>query len=498
MSKRLCLGALVVIIVISRLPQLHSPLLLLDGDECILGLMAKHVAEGREFPVFFYGQPYGLALVEAPAGALSFLLLGVAAVPLKLAMLAIWTAGVLFYFLALARWMPTARALGVALLLVMMPAWAVSSMKAWSGYITAFSATGALLYVLARDPPGHRPWAIAGGLSAIIYFAHPLWLPGVVPIVLYRLVSARRPAPAFAYGCGIGSTTLAVVLLRLAQSTAPPSWSPPVLGNHDLVRSARSVGSQIYTNLTGSYYLHQSISAGTLTTVLANVWLGILAALLFLQIYRIVTKRLLLWSHLLFLGAIATIAANWVLLDGRDARYMLPLNALLVLAAGVELSEAADRSPAWNTGGTVFVATMLLFGAGSMNEFGRFSYMWWPATGRGEEKSLDLVIRDLASTGVHHVFSMNALLQWQIMFYSREAVVARWTSDVDRYPRYIEEVNRAMKDGSPTAIVGYTGFSGGLEHLVTDPGSIIDIDGKYFIYPRPDAGLLRRLRFRVP
>src|SRR5262249_47721494 len=42
--------------LVSRLPQLFSGDLLLDGDECILGLMAKHVAEGRDFPIFFYGQ----------------------------------------------------------------------------------------------------------------------------------------------------------------------------------------------------------------------------------------------------------------------------------------------------------------------------------------------------------------------------------------------------------------------------------------------------------
>ena len=47
--------ALIAIGVVSRLPQLLSPNLLLDGDECILGLMAKHVAEGREFPSSFMG-----------------------------------------------------------------------------------------------------------------------------------------------------------------------------------------------------------------------------------------------------------------------------------------------------------------------------------------------------------------------------------------------------------------------------------------------------------
>src|SRR6185436_13808371 len=90
----LYLVALAIVTVISRLPQLLSRNLLLEGDECILGLMARHLAAGREFPLFFYGQRYGLAVVEAPAAALSFLLFGAGAVPLKIAMLAIWLAGI--------------------------------------------------------------------------------------------------------------------------------------------------------------------------------------------------------------------------------------------------------------------------------------------------------------------------------------------------------------------------------------------------------------------
>ena len=49
------LVALAAISAVSRLPQLRTPNLLVDGDECILGLMAKHVAHGKEFPVFFWG-----------------------------------------------------------------------------------------------------------------------------------------------------------------------------------------------------------------------------------------------------------------------------------------------------------------------------------------------------------------------------------------------------------------------------------------------------------
>ena len=135
------LGTLVAASVISRLPQLLSPHLLLDGDECVLGLMARHVAQGNEFPIFLYGQHYGLSTVEAAVGALAFLGFGAGAVPLKLAMLAVWTTGIAFLFLALSRLLGAGRSFWITLVLVLTPAWANGSMNAWGGYVTSFTAT---------------------------------------------------------------------------------------------------------------------------------------------------------------------------------------------------------------------------------------------------------------------------------------------------------------------------------------------------------------------
>ena len=57
-----------------------------DADQAVFGLMAKHLSEGRAFPVFMYGQSYILA-VEAWMAAPVFLLAGVSATALKLPLL---------------------------------------------------------------------------------------------------------------------------------------------------------------------------------------------------------------------------------------------------------------------------------------------------------------------------------------------------------------------------------------------------------------------------
>jgi hypothetical protein len=493
-STWIYVAALVIISLVSRLPQLVSPNLLLDGDECILGLMAKHVMEAREFPVFFYGQNYGLAIVEAPAAALSFLLFGVGVLPLKLAILALWIAGVVFYFLALSRPLGRARSFWITLLLVLMPAWAVSSMKAWSGYVTAFTATGALLYVLMRtDRPRTASWVIAGCLTAIIYFAQPLWLPGVLSIVGWFLWREGRGQVVLLYSAGIGLAAALVVSLNLLPSAAAISWQRPDVGNPDLFGSIGACLRQIHTNFTGSYYLRAPVTYGPVTGFVARLWTLILIALLLLQVRRPARDPSAPFSRVLAVSVVATLLANWLLLEGRDGRYLLPLNALVVLLAGVEFARFDQRSRAARRLATACVAAMLGLQAVAMGEFAQYAFMWWKDPGRGEARSLETVVGHLEANGVRHVVSMNALLQWQLMFYSREAIIARWTAEHDRYPPYVAEVNEAIRSGGRTAVVGYTGYMGGLDSMVADAHAIRDIDGKYVVYIGPiPAALLRR------
>jgi len=54
------------------------------SDEAIIGLMGKHILEGRHFPFYMYGQPYNAgAAWEAYLAAVAFAVFGVGVVPLK-------------------------------------------------------------------------------------------------------------------------------------------------------------------------------------------------------------------------------------------------------------------------------------------------------------------------------------------------------------------------------------------------------------------------------
>ena len=87
--ERLWVVVAVILIVLFRavLFVFRAPLDF-DADQAVMGLMAKHLMEGRAFPLFFYGQNYMLG-VEAWFAAPVFLLAGVSVATLKLPLLII-------------------------------------------------------------------------------------------------------------------------------------------------------------------------------------------------------------------------------------------------------------------------------------------------------------------------------------------------------------------------------------------------------------------------
>ena len=92
----------VAAVAIARSVVFMLPGVRFDADQAVVGLMAKHISEGRAFPVFFYGQSYLLAL-EAYLAAPLMWLLGPTEVALKLPALAVnLTAMLLLVWLATA------------------------------------------------------------------------------------------------------------------------------------------------------------------------------------------------------------------------------------------------------------------------------------------------------------------------------------------------------------------------------------------------------------
>ena len=75
---------LFVVVAATRFAVLFASQTHVHSDEAIIGLMGKHIFEGRHFPFYMYGQPYNAgAAWEAYLASVAFALFGVGVVPLK-------------------------------------------------------------------------------------------------------------------------------------------------------------------------------------------------------------------------------------------------------------------------------------------------------------------------------------------------------------------------------------------------------------------------------
>src|SRR5207248_8621414 len=93
-----------VLIAAARFAILLTSQTHVHSDEAIIGLMGKHIMEGRYFPFYMYGQPYNAgAAWEAYFAAIAFALFGVSAIALKGCVVVLSLVGLfLFYRMCLA------------------------------------------------------------------------------------------------------------------------------------------------------------------------------------------------------------------------------------------------------------------------------------------------------------------------------------------------------------------------------------------------------------
>jgi hypothetical protein len=84
MRRHALFVGLLVLIAAARFAILLTSQTHVHSDEAIIGLMAKHIFEGRYFPFYMYGQPYNAgAAWEAYLAAVAFAFCGVGVVQLK-------------------------------------------------------------------------------------------------------------------------------------------------------------------------------------------------------------------------------------------------------------------------------------------------------------------------------------------------------------------------------------------------------------------------------
>ncbi len=177
-----------------RLAVLASPLGEIDGDEAVVGLMARHIAFAGERPVFYYGQPY-LGSLEAFSAAPLFVLFDSSTLLLKLVPTTYSLGFLALSAITAKQLFGTGPALATAAYLALPPSmWAVWSTKARGGYAELLFLGDALLLVtLFLAERNNRKLAVLWGLLAgLAFWTHLLAIVYLVPAAAYLLLRRRR------------------------------------------------------------------------------------------------------------------------------------------------------------------------------------------------------------------------------------------------------------------------------------------------------------------
>lgn len=132
----------------------------INGDEAVMNFMAQHISEGKEHPIFFYGQSY-LGTLEAYLGAFLFKLFGVSLWSMRFGSILFYIGFLICMYLITSHIYTKALALVVLLLLGLGTLYIYSYQISTVGYtelpfLCAFLFL--LSYTLATGNRSHRRW----------------------------------------------------------------------------------------------------------------------------------------------------------------------------------------------------------------------------------------------------------------------------------------------------------------------------------------------------
>lgn len=479
LSHRLIVTLLIFLCIATRIPQLVSEKLLLDGDECVVAIMAKHIAQGKDLPFYFYGQQYGFSFVECLFIIPFYWLFGVTAVAVKLGMLTLWTIGVvvLYRFLRKISTAPPSYSLLITVLFICAPAWAVWSMKARGGYLTSFTASAILLALLFRNDKKTVHYIAGGVLFALICESQQLWLPGLLPFILYSFTE-KKPAHYLSF---LISAAAILTPLYFYKHTLPtfgtmPMYLPTTV---DILPRLQHVPLMAYAALHGNYYFDELQKPNLFCAASAIIFATAIVLILLVAFYNIITRRK---GWTLFncsaLSILFTLSLTFFTLS-KQARYYLPLTGFTAISLMLLLNKVSNPKAA-----RVAINTAITIGFVAVLTFYDFEYTTF------KHKKLEETLRYLENKGITHVFCSDNIFTWQILFYSNECVIAREIRPPGRYPEYLAKVNAAFKQGAPVAYVTYP-----LDKAIPFANPVFVND--FFIVMNPPADIINR-EFQIP
>lgn len=475
---------IILVCYISKLPLLTDKRLLLDGDECVVALMAKHTYLGKGLSLFFWGQDYGFSLIEILFIVPFYALLGYTTIAVKLAMLTLWSIGIIFFYKTMLAINSTHKVFAILLttLLILSPTWMNWAMEARGGYLTSFTLNAIALYILFTPTITHDilRYTLIGFLICIIYLSQPLWLSGVLPLIGYKLLGKRSLRNYTSLAISFAVTYFTISILK--SNTAPVYDVHTGFPVETLISNIKRFPEYLYKSLQGNY----SFGWYQETPWPYKVYAGIASTLLY-------SLALLSLLHLLFnkkefsLFIASTIfipiAFTYSLIpETMQGRYLLPMIGFALLSLYIYSTKL--RMQTLLNGAMIVLVAITARATITMPLY---------FNGQSNREELTATLSHLKKHNITNLYATNTMLPWEIMFYSNEQIRCRSFYFPGRNSHYDTLVDKAFFNGEKTAIIGHWKEYGGLQL------DSLDFENHYFIQRNPTKELLESaFQFPIP
>ncbi len=363
-------------------------------------------------------------------------------------MLLLWTLGIVFMFKVFLQINNGKTGLPFVLILIFIfcPAWAEWAMKARGGYITSFVLSAVFLNLLFYESTKYTPlrYLFMGLLSILIYESQPLWLPGLAPFLFYALYKsgslnrAINNVLAFITACSL------VVPFYIYKNGLPHYYNPEYsFGMKQIISNFKVIPAALYSSLHGHYFTTQMFAPDFFSSLIAYTFLFIILGLLPVAIYNVATRK---QGSMLFNLSVLSIALTIIcVLPFKEVqhRYLLPVIGYVLLAILIFTKTSPAGQRFFRIAGPVLITAGII----SLILFKDFRYSTMQKGKFGQ------LIGHLLSKDVHYVYCADYMLTYQLLFYSKEHIIARDRTLPGRYPAYSNAVDSAYKNGLKTAFI---------------------------------------------
>ncbi|MFO8056426.1 MAG: hypothetical protein R6V10_03935, partial [bacterium] len=433
-----------------------------DADECIVGIMAMHVLAGEEHPLYLYGQGYGAgAGLEARLSALLFAFTGPDGKTLKLAALFLWIIMVLLGWRLASRMLGRRTGAICLSLLAVSPQMAEWSMKLRGGHLSAlvFLVLSAWLGWRLLEKKGQNGLVMSGAFgatAALAGWAQPVAAPAATSLVLVAfmfLLGWKK----YAQGLLIMGGAFCIALIAYFTMPGEAVWLSPASGLYRNMYGLYLLILKILPRVFTPYQDPIAFEPSLLIWVVALVWGVFVIIAFYFSLRHLVRHRIKkrLSRALLFLDVtvvLCVLAALFVDLTALAPRHLLATYPFLCLLAA-SLFWRFEKERKIKTAAVLY-AVLVIAGMAANSAVLLDSSFHNPGLGvRMPAKSVKQTVKWLEEKGFYKVYSADTDFTWNLIFTSREKIIARSWNRRERYPLYVNQVDRTARSGVPMAVV---------------------------------------------